>query len=190
MGTLPGSTIPLSIDMTSLSAAQANILLSTMSYVKWQNDEWIKEYGTAYSNYVIRMQSGGVVSPDDQKVPMPHMAYIVGPPDANGGFQFPLLSDKPVCPPGPALMYSGGLPSGAVGIVQSEGLTEDKVDIGPHIVGNYYASGQQDTWPDGKETGILPDGHNYTKEATIGSVTITWPDGKVGSHNGWYLRTS
>lgn len=151
---------------TGLSDAVRNINATSNAQVADLNAKLVADYQTTYANYVERMQSGGVVSPADQAVPAPPTAYVLSAPDANG-FTYPQVGDAPVCSPGAAVTYLGGL----------AGARRDPshIDIGRQISGSWYSVGPLDGTPNGFITPPQADGHTYQK---VGAP--------VGA--GWYLR--
>src|SRR5437899_1469193 len=99
------STSPttLSADLTSLSAAQANILNSSTAQVKRLNDDLKTRYLSAFADYVANMESGGFVPEDRRVPPKPPNAWELAPPNADG-FVFYQIGTTPICPM-PALPY-------------------------------------------------------------------------------------
>jgi hypothetical protein len=171
----PVNVLPQLPDTTSLSAAQANILASSTAQVQRLNDDLKARYHSLYADYVLNMQSGGVVPPERRV-----------PPNADG-FVFYQVGLTPVCDPGPAVGYNGGL-------AVTGGLVEGQIDIGNFDEGTFWSAGRTDTWPAGKKTPPLPAGPTYPAgvyqkwPAPVGSLNITWPDGTVGVHGGWYEK--
>lgn len=171
----------------SQADAVANLKATAAAEVAQFNTELTSEYQTTYQNYVDRMRSGGALSQADQQVPVPPSGYSLTLPDVNG-YVFPQISGLPVCPPGQPVAYLGGLSP-------TSGLVENTIDIGVQLAGgSYYSVGPKDTWPANRNTPPLPAGPTFPAgvyqkiPAPVGSLSITWPDGSVGVHGGWYLK--
>ena len=97
MSTSPAT---LSADLTSLSAAQGNILASSTAMVNRLNEDLITRYHMAYTDYVANMQSGENIPADRRVPPKPPMAWELAPANADG-FVFYQVGNTPVCAPDP-----------------------------------------------------------------------------------------
>jgi hypothetical protein len=162
------STSPttLSIDLTSLEAAQTNILNSSTAMVKLLNTDLITRYMSAYNDYVANMQSGGVVPVERRTPPTPPNGWQLAAPTADG-FVFYEMGTTPVCDPGPAVNYNGGITAPV--------KVPNTIDIGKNITGKWFSVGPLDTFPSGLVTPPQGDGHEYEKFSAV-----------VGA--GWYLQ--
>jgi len=167
------STSPttLSVDLTSLSAAQANILASSTAQVQRLNADLITRYLSAFADFVTNMESGGFVPEDRRVPPKPPNAWELAPPNADG-FVFYQIGSTPVCPM-PALPYY------AAGNAQPN-TQPNVIMLGVAIPGGggkWYQALKGDTFPSGMTTPPQPDGHTYEKfGAPVGP--------------GWYLQVS
>lgn len=163
------STSPttLSADLTTLEAAQANILNSSTEMVKRLNADLKKRYDSAYADYVANMQSGGFVPEERRTPPKPPNAWELAPPTADG-FVFYQIGTTPICDTPPVPSYNGGIPQ--------PNTTPNMIMIGAQN-GNtkWYTALKGDTFPSGMTTPPQADGHEYEKfGAPVGP--------------GWYLQ--
>ena len=156
---------PLSIDETSLAAAQANQLSSTTIMVDQLNTNLRSIYLTAFNNWKISVDAGRIPNTNP---PKPPKAYVVSKPDSSG-FQWPVLGTDPVCdmPPIPDDHFT------------KVALPPNTIDIGKSIGGKWFSVGPNDSFAPGMITPPIPDAagtlHTYEKYAA-----------PVGA--GWYLQ--
>lgn len=163
------SPIPISVDDTSLSAAQRNIAANSKGMVDHLNADLKLRYDQAYAGYLLNMQSGGFVPEERRTPPKPPNAWELAPPDENG-FVWYQVGSTPVCPQGPATYFAGGNPQ--------PNTTPNMIMIGAQN-GNtkWYTALKGDTFPNGMTTPPQADGHLYEKfGAPVGP--------------GWYLQVA
>lgn len=153
-------------DPTSLESAQVNILNSSTQMVKMLNNDLITRYMSAYHDYVLNMQSGGVVPVERRTPPTPPSGWQLAAPTVDG-FVFYEIGTAPVCDPGPVVSYNGGITAPV--------KVPNTIDVGKNISGLWYSVGPQDTFPSGLVTPPQADGHEYEKYSAV-----------VGA--GWYLQ--
>jgi len=168
------STSPttLSADLTSLTAAQANILASSTAMVKRLNDDLKSRYLSAFADYVANMQSGGFVPEDRRVPPKPPNAWELAPPNSDG-FIFYQVGTTPVCDQPPPPYYAAGNPQ--------PNTVPNMIMIGNRITGKWFQALKGDTFPNGQMT-----------------PPITSADGVAGTFEkfgapvgpGWYLQVS
>ncbi len=160
---------------TSLTAAIANTLLSSMVLRDHLNNEMARVYLQNFGGWTTMVLAGKI---DNKNPPRPPLAYILVKDGM--GFSYPERGSQPVCfmPPIPP----------DVSISQEEIdalLGPNFIDIGVHLTGNYWSMGPQDTCKPGFRTPPMA--------STPGK---TWPDGavfeKVASlaGKGWWLRVA
>jgi hypothetical protein len=155
--------------LTSLSAAQANILASSTAQVKRLNDDLKTRYLSAFADYVANMESGGFVPEERRVPPKPPKAWELAPANADG-FVFYQIGTTPICDQPPTPSYNAGNPQ--------PNTVPNMIMIGGQN-GNtkWYTALKGDTFPSGMTTPPQPDGHTYEKfGAPVGP--------------GWYLQVS
>jgi hypothetical protein len=163
------SLTTLSVDQTSLSAVQANILASSTQMVAHLNADLKLRYLSAFADYVTNMESGEVIPVDRQAPPKPPNAWELCPPDINGLVWYQ-VGTTPICDMPPLPFYAGG---------NSQPNTLPNVIMIGGQNGNtkWYSALKGDTFPSGMITPPQPDGHTYEKfGAPVGP--------------GWYLQVS
>ena len=158
----------LSVDATSLVAAQANQLASSKIMVAQLNENLKVIYLGAFNNWKGNVEAGRIPNTDP---PKPPKAYVVSKPDAYG-FQWPVLGTDPVCDMPP-------IPEDR--LTPRPKAPDNNIDVGHHISGAWFSVGPDDTFPSGMTTPPIPDAtgalHTYQKfGAPVGP--------------GWYLRVS
>jgi hypothetical protein len=158
-----------SADLTTLEAAQANILASSTELVKRLNADLKTRYLSGFADYVANMTSGGFVPEDRRTPPKPPNAWELAPPDKDG-FVWYQIGTTPVCDMPPVPTYNAGNPQ--------PNTVPNMILIGKQN-GNtkWYTALKGDTFPSGMTTPPQADGHTYEKfGAPVGP--------------GWYLQVS
>jgi len=165
----PNPVTSLSADLTSLSAAQANVLANSQYMVGKLNADLAAHYHSAYDDYVLNMQSGQNVPPERRHAPKPPLGWELAPPDADG-FVFYQIGKTPVTAQGPDVGANFDNPQ--------PNTQPNMILIGAQN-GNskWFTALKGDTFPSGMTTPPQPDGHTYEKfGAPVGP--------------GWYLQVS
>ncbi len=160
-------TIPLiDPETTTLEVAQSNVLASATLQCEFRNNDMKTIYLTAFNNWKISVDAGRI---DISNPPQPPKALVVKTdPD---GWAYVTVGSDPVCEV-PALPEDRFTPKPA-----PPPMT---IDIGHSADGGngvWFTVGPNDSYPVGKTTPPMEDGHVYLRVGTA-----------VGK--GWYERVS
>ncbi len=163
MGTTPVILDPAA---TTLEAAQANVLASAKLQCEFRNNDLKTLYLTAFNNWKMSVDAGRI---DTSNPPQPPNAFVVKAD--SDGWAYVTSGDQPVCamPPLPEDLFT-----------PKPAPPPMTIDIGHSADGGngvWFTVGPNDSYPVGKKTPPMEDGHVYLRVGTA-----------VGK--GWYERIS